>query len=242
MAGSTLELAMARAAGLAPLASGEWLPAVIGTRKQPGPLSASGEWLCGHWAQTASGRAFYPLDPRPEDICIYDIAAGLSRLCRYAGQLRDDVEHYSIAEHSVCLARYFYARGEIDLARWALMHDAAEFCGELIRPIKHAVSEYRTIEARIMRVICLRFGLPRDEPRTVKDADQRILLDERAAVMAPPPAPWDADDLEPLGAIIVCYPSRMARAAFLHWFGVLFPEHRGSIVSHETGGADGGRI
>lgn len=192
-------------------------------------------WRRGQWMQTATGRAFYPLDPRPEDICIQDIAAGLSRQCRYAGQLRDDVGHYSIAEHSVCLARHFYARGETALARWALMHDAAEFCGELIRPIKGAVPQYREIEARIMGVICARFGLPRDEPREVKYADLRILLDEREAVMSRPPAAWDVDELDPLGAVIVCYPARMARFAFLYWFGRLFPEEPLSFASRETG-------
>lgn len=199
------------------------------------PLSASGEWLLGDWMQTASGRAFYPLDPRPEDVSIYDIAAGLSRICRYAGQLRDDVEHYSVAEHSVCLARHFHARGEMDLARWALMHDASEFCGEMIRPIKHAVSEYRSIEARIMRAVCRRFGLPPDEPCEIKQADMRILLDERDAVMATPPAPWDVEDMAPLGAIILCYSPRMARLAFLHWFGVLFPENGAASLHVKQG-------
>lgn len=184
----------------------------------------------GHWAQTASGRMFYPLDPRPEEIFIDDIADGLSRLCRYGGQLRRDIEHYSVAEHSVCLARYFVARGETDLARWALLHDAGELFGELIRPIKSATPDYRAIEARIMAAVCARFGLPRDEPVQVKQADLRITLDERDAVMAEPPAPWDVDALEPLGAMILCYPQAMARAAFLHWFWELFPEERQSAV------------
>jgi len=180
----------------------------------------------GQWAQTASGRMFYPLDPRPEEIFIEDIADGLARLCRYGGQIRRDVEHYSVAEHSVCLARYFAARGERALARWALLHDAGELFGEMIRPIKSATPDYRAIEARIMAAVCDRFGLPRDEPREVKQADLRILLDERDAVMATPPAPWDVDGLEPLGAVILCYSQAMARAAFLHWFWELFPEER----------------
>lgn len=178
---------------------------------------------CGDWAQTASGRAFYPFDPRPEDIHIEDIAAGLSRQCRYAGQLRDDVEHYSVAEHSVCLARYFYARREIDLARWALMHDAAEaYISDIIRPVKRSIPAYFTIEAGIMLAVCRRYGLDPQEPDQVKDADGRIIHDERLVVMAPPPQPWRAN--EPLGAIILCYSARMARSAFMHWFGVLFPK------------------
>lgn len=176
----------------------------------------------GDWMQTASGRAFYPFDPRPDEIHIEDIAAGLSRQCRYAGQLRDDIEFYSTAEHSVALCRHFRARGEIELAKWALLHDAAEsYLNELVRPVKRAIPAYSNAEARVMWEICGRFGLPFEEPQEVKDADRRILLDERLRVMAEPPAPW-ATDGEPLGAIILCYPPRMARAAFLHHFDELF--------------------
>lgn len=180
----------------------------------------------GDWIQTASGRMFYPFDPRPDEIHIEDIAAGLSRQCRFGGQLRAGVEFYSIAEHCVLLARHFRARGNRELAKWALMHDAAEaYLNELVRPIKRAIPAYSDIEARIMREICGKFGLPFEEPQEVKDADRRILTDERLNVMAEPPAPW-ATDGEPLVAIILCYPPRMARAAFLHQFGELFGNAR----------------
>jgi len=180
----------------------------------------------GYWMQTATGRAFYPFDPRPEDIFIEDIAAGLSRQCRYAGQLRADVEIYSTAEHCVALARHFRAHGEIELAKWALLHDAAEaYLNDIVRPVKQALAAYRGVEALIMAAICDRFGLPRQEPAAVKDADRRILMDERRAVMASPSLPWATDEnCAPLNAVILCYPPRMARFAFLHLFGELFGE------------------
>src|SRR5487761_1741512 len=42
----------------------------------------------GDWIATFTGRAFWPLDPRPEDVVIEDIAHALSMLCRYGGHCR----------------------------------------------------------------------------------------------------------------------------------------------------------
>lgn len=42
----------------------------------------------GDWMQLASGQPFWPLDPRPEEIHIEDIAAALSKLCRYGGHCK----------------------------------------------------------------------------------------------------------------------------------------------------------
>src|ERR1700693_75116 len=56
----------------------------------------------GDWIQTFTGRQFWPLDPRPEEVCIEDIAHGLSNECRFAGQCRS---FYSVAQHSVLCAR-----------------------------------------------------------------------------------------------------------------------------------------
>lgn len=37
----------------------------------------------GVWIQTYTGRMFWPLDPRPEEIWIEDIAHALSLQCRF---------------------------------------------------------------------------------------------------------------------------------------------------------------
>lgn len=39
----------------------------------------------GDWIQTYTGRQFWPMNPRQEDVCIEDIAHALSMLCRYNG-------------------------------------------------------------------------------------------------------------------------------------------------------------
>lgn len=136
----------------------------------------------GHWMQTASGRAYWPLDPRPEEVFIEDIAAGLSRECRYGGHIRDDIAHYSVAEHSV-LASYLVPA---EHAFAALMHDAPEgYIKDIPRPVKVDLGGYAEIEAANWRAIANRFGLAYDLHQCVHDADVAMLFAERAAVMAP---------------------------------------------------------
>ena len=43
----------------------------------------------GQWMQTRSGRAFWPLDPRADEIDCSDVAHALSNLCRYGGHTRE---------------------------------------------------------------------------------------------------------------------------------------------------------
>ena len=45
----------------------------------------------GYNMNTCSGLPVWPLDPRPEDVRIEDIAGALSRVCRYNGHLKDEV-------------------------------------------------------------------------------------------------------------------------------------------------------
>lgn len=105
----------------------------------------------GYNQTTASGYPFWVLDPRPEDIRIEDIAAHLSRICRFGGALREYVivpdpdsfsghgvtpvfvETYSVAQHSVLVSRNVPQ----EFALEALLHDAAEaYVGDVIKPIK----------------------------------------------------------------------------------------------------------
>ncbi len=55
----------------------------------------------GDWMQTATGRQFWPMDPRPHEVFIEDIAHALSMICRFGGHCR---RFYSVAEHSVLIS------------------------------------------------------------------------------------------------------------------------------------------
>lgn len=124
------------------------------------------------WFTLASGKKFYPFDPRPEDIDIDDIALSLSHLCRFNGHCH---EFYSVAEHSVHCS--FHVAPGFELA--ALMHDATEaYVGDLIRPIKRFIPEFEEMEEAVWRAIALKFDLPPTLPPEVKDVDNVMLVTE----------------------------------------------------------------
>jgi uncharacterized protein len=141
----------------------------------------------GAWMQTFLGKQFWPLDPRPDEIFIEDIAHALSLQCRFAGHVR---EHYSVAQHSLLVSQYC---PRVD-ALWGLLHDAAEaYLVDLPRPIKRYSTlgdEYRIIENRLMGTICTRFNLPLECPGKIKEVDDFILQWEQRDLMALPPAQW----------------------------------------------------
>lgn len=173
--------------------------------------------------QTRSGRRFWPLDPRPEEIHIVDIAAGLSMHCRYSGQCS---QFYSVAEHAVLVSRHVAP----EFAREALLHDSAEaYIGDMIRPLKHQpeMIEFRNAETVIEIAVCMAFGL-RTERRVwdaVKEIDDRILVDEVSALMAKPDMYFERlEKLEPLGAEINGYNPATAEFYFMMRFFELFPE------------------
>lgn len=142
------------------------------------------------WIQTYTGRRFYPLNPRPEDICLLDIARGLSQTCRYNRQTR---YFFSTAQHSVLMAREIQKDhpnnwGAVDLA---LLHDAVDaYLPDVPTPIKPLLTELKAIELHLEEVIMERFHLPTkaQDPALwalVKEYDNRICLNEREVVMAP---------------------------------------------------------
>jgi len=139
----------------------------------------------GDWMQTYTGRQFWPLDPRADEVHIEDIAHALSMQCRYAGHCK---RFYSVAEHSVHLARHVSPAN----ALWALLHDASEaYLVDVPRPVKPYLAGYKDAEAKVMAAVCERFGLPHKMPAEVHWADTAIIGDERAN-MAPCVAEWYA--------------------------------------------------
>jgi hypothetical protein len=168
----------------------------------------------GDWIQTARGRQFWPIDPRADEVFIDDIAHALSMLCRFGGHC---LHFYSVAEHSVLLSRAAAPENKL----WALLHDASEaYLVDVPRPLKPFLHGYQEAESKIMRAVCERFGLDSDMPPAVKDADKRILFDERTQNMATAPVRW-ASDAEPIGVTLQCWQPHVARANFLSDFQYL---------------------
>jgi hypothetical protein len=88
----------------------------------------------------ASRKMFFPFDPRPDEFEWTDVGAGLSRVCRFNGQLPTD-EHttvgpndiYSVAQHS-CMAGALLDKEHPDAPEWLRLalhlHDGDEaLCG-----------------------------------------------------------------------------------------------------------------
>lgn len=129
---------------------------------------------------TVTGKKFFLLEPRLEDIDIIDIAHALSLQCRWTGHCR---YHYSVAQHSY----YCSFLGPDNEAFDRLMHDAPEaYIGDLNRPLKHyteAGVAYRRQEAIIQKAIAERFGFSVIEPKSVKVADNLMLYAEKKQIM-----------------------------------------------------------
>ena len=124
------------------------------------------------WQRMLSGRRLDLLDPTPVDIEIEDIAHGLAFVARWNGQTEGDFA-YSVAEHSL-LVEEIYGRLVSDApVKWrlaALLHDAPEYViGDMISPVKAAVgASYGDLDDRLAAAIHLRFGLPAQIPKSVK--------------------------------------------------------------------------
>lgn len=173
------------------------------------------EFRQGNWMQTATGGMFWPLDPRPDEVCIEDIAAALSKMCRYAGHC---TRFYSVAEHSVIVSHYVAD----EYALWGLLHDAAEaYVIDVPRPLKPFLDNYKAIENTVMNAVCEKFGLTPGMPEEVKRVDDAILADEKRHIMVPSPAEWVLPQ-PPLGLnMIQGWEPRDAEREFLARFNQL---------------------
>lgn len=179
----------------------------------------------GDWIQTAAGGQFWPIDPRASEIDPEDVAHALSLLCRFGGHC---LRFYSVAEHSVLLARAVAPENRL----WALLHDATEaYLVDVPRPLKPFLVGYREAEDKIARAVCERFSLPLEMPAEVKAADTRILTDERHQNMAPAPKPWSTDT-EPLGVTLQFWSPTVAKREFLAALTSYAPSpaHRGDAA------------
>lgn len=154
----------------------------------------------GYWVPMPSGTKFYPMDPRPEDFNIEDIAHKLAMQCRYGG---GTTRFYSVAEHCSKLATHALVMGEdVSLAYELLMHDRAEaYLQDFIRPMKELCRPwYFEIEANLERMSAPVFGLPHPMSPRVLEYDYRICIDEKRQLIACEYEPSnDLEKGEPLG-------------------------------------------
>lgn len=173
----------------------------------------------GDWMQTFTGRQFWPMDPRPEDVCIEDIAHALSMICRYGGHTK---KFYSVAEHSCRLAGYAERVRPNTPLLWlaTLLHDASEaYLVDVPRPVKPFLVGYREAERRVGVAVARALAVPHaDEYPHIKHWDTRILIDETKALMPSQSADWYQHLGKLLGVNIEGWEPGMAENAFLRLY------------------------
>lgn len=188
---------------------------------------------CGTRMTTITGRYVDPYHMSPRDIDIMDIAEGLSKCCRFAGQCAG---FYSVAQHSVLCAHYVLKKSQdIHLARIALMHDAPEaYMGDLVRCVKSPLADYHDAEYAIWLCVVARFDLHpltkaveqggiADLPHFVREADLRMLVTERRDLINEKSAVWSLEHThEPYSAPVLAQEWPEARRSFLETFVRLF--------------------
>lgn len=176
------------------------------------------------WMQLISGAPFWPLEPDIERIEIEDIAHALSMQCRFAGHV---TRFYSVAEHCVHVSHAV----PLEDALWGLLHDAAEaYLVDLPRPVKPFLHGYRDAETRLLRAVAARFGLAPEMPQSVHEADNRILMNERDALLASSHIPWGWN-AQPLPDVVIQgWEPGAAKAHFLHYFYELTFQQQAAII------------
>lgn len=194
------------------------------------------------WIQVFSGGRVWPLDLRPEDIRIEDVARSLAVMPRFTGHTR--CGPYSIAQHSVLVSRHC----DPEDALTGLLHDAPEYVlTDLPSPLKKcdAMEAYRRAEDQAWRTVARKFGLPEEMPASVHTADVLLLATEARDLMSPLHPEWsicEANGYPVLPERIRPWSWRKAERRFLRrfreltggnksWSGVLWEDIRSWTTS-----------
>jgi len=178
---------------------------------------------------TFSLKIFDFFKPKPEDICIEDIAHHLALINRYNGAIRVP---YSVAEH--CVRASYLTTGD-PLVN--LLHDSAEaYIGDIIAPHKYGLGwdflspfgaiSYGQVEAEILRQIGKALDVSElacwlTMPKETKAADITMYLTEVRDLMPPQgyklfrELGWIPDGFEPLPDRIVPWAWQKAEREFL---------------------------
>ena len=142
---------------------------------------------------TASGFYFDYTKPFASIFGIVDIARHLSKICRFTGAT---TSFYSVAQHCV-IGSYVVPRNK---ALKFLLHDGGEFAlGDVNRPLKALLPDYRAIEGPVDLAVARHFDLDGDKDPDIKHVDLVMLATEKRDLMPRREVlEWSEDGLTPL--------------------------------------------
>ena len=135
---------------------------------------------------TFSGRDYLPPQMMPADVHIEDVAHALSLICRFGGHTE---VHYSVAQHSLLVARILEDQGAPVEAQLAgLLHDAHEaYIGDIPTPIKSVLgATWHDLEADVATAVRRALDVTsafHDWEDLIKYADRVALATERRDLM-----------------------------------------------------------
>jgi len=120
---------------------------------------------------TITGRKIDLRNPQPKDISRRDIAAALSKICRFGGQCN---EFYSVAQHSILVAHLVPPVFQ----RYALLHDASEaYLGDVIKPLKVMLGKvYSDLEAGFLNAILQHFFVDHNYEAAISEIKRADVL------------------------------------------------------------------
>lgn len=182
---------------------------------------------------TYSGIHFFPTEPKPQDICIADIAHALSLICRGNGHVKT---FFSVGQHCINCALEAEARGYGSrMALACLLHDASEcYMSDVPRPFKRTMAEYREQEGKLLDMIYTKFLgslLTEEEQKLLSQIDDDMLYYDLRELLAEP-----SGRAEPKLFTEISYevqPFEMVEQKYLQ----LYDLYHGDVnkVSHENG-------
>ena len=159
---------------------------------------------------TYTGKKFYPLEPRIDNIELLDIAHALSMICRFNGCCK---LFYSVAEHSVRGLSLVPIRDRLAF----LLHDSAEaYMADVGRAVKSAIPDYKLLEKQLLELIYLKFGVESYNQELIKRADNILLATEGRDLMENT-TDWSIAE-PPVEYIIEPWSQLRAKEVFLHEF------------------------
>lgn len=133
---------------------------------------------------TRSGAGLNLAEPDPASITVQDVAAALSKICRFQAQTST---FYSVAQHAIEVSD----RVPAELALAALHHDSHEaFIGDIPTPLKQLIREesdvYVAVGNRIDAAIGAALGIDPEQfgDQRIKDADEEVRLMEAQQLLA----------------------------------------------------------